>query len=171
LLYNFGNRRSLFFGFHSLRGVVDKKVNKMAHTLAVLNSVGIFLKAENLPEFPHMGLNPNNKYDAFVVIYMKNAYSGTTETIVNSRNPAWTKLLMIEYKFQERQFLKFKIFYKHPKYEEVCSRLHLFMRHLMSLLLMQSMIDKHHSLGEVSMTLKELVEEVLDVTVRFGFDI
>jgi Ca2+-dependent lipid-binding protein len=89
---------------------------------AALNTIGIFLKASNLPAFSTIALNPNIRYDPFVVIYVKNVFSGTTEIITNSRNPSWTKLLMIEYKFQERQLLKFKVYYKHPKYEEVMYR-------------------------------------------------
>lgn len=84
-------------------------------SIEALDTIGIFLKAVNLPTFNALLFN-TNRCDPFVVIYIKSVLSGTTEIIQNSRNPAWTKLLTIPYKFQERQFLTFQVYYKHPNY-------------------------------------------------------
>jgi hypothetical protein len=38
---------------------------------------------------------------------------------MNSRNPHWTKVVLVPYKFEERQLLRFQVYYKNPNHEEV----------------------------------------------------
>jgi hypothetical protein len=47
--------------------------------------------------------------------------AGHTEVILNSRNPHWTKPILIPYKFEERQLLRFQVYYKSVNHEEVWS--------------------------------------------------
>ena len=76
------------------------------------STVELSIRCENLPNKDLM-----SKSDPLCVVYMKQTGRqtnwfevGRTEHIQDTLNPAWQKKFLIEYKFEERQALKFAVY-------------------------------------------------------------
>ena len=83
-----------------------------------------------------------SKSDPFCVLYIKDVKTGgwicvdRTETIDNTLDPEWEKKFILQYKFEERQVLKFEVYDADDK---------------------SSNLDNHDFIGAVEISLGEIV--------------
>lgn len=131
---------------------------------SALTRVALFLKAANLPQLHNGGLHSNIRYDPFVVVSYKVEAAATTEVIQNDRNPHWPTPLIIDYKFQERQVLKFQVYYKIPnagKVKQLMDRvINSTVIHIV--FCFQGALKSHIFLGEIVVSLKEIIDSVIN---------
>ena len=79
--------------------------------LAPMSTVELSLKGKDLAD-----MDLFSKSDPFCVLYIKDSKSGgwicidRTETIDNTLHPEWQKKFVLQYKFEERQLLKFEVY-------------------------------------------------------------
>ena len=80
-------------------------------SLAPVSTVELSLRCKDLAD-----MDLFSKSDPFCVLYIRDLKSGEwicldrTETIDNNLHPEWQKKFVLQYKFEERQLLKFEVY-------------------------------------------------------------